>query len=882
MVSEKFKESSIYWKNILQTYKPDHLPQEMSLRWSRRWSLFLLGKPELKIDINIWVSSIMDKIPLDWSELYDNGFITSEEASIKMWRIYADKLAVSQELELHDFPKVPSAFYDNHGLVSKAKDLLQDGPGILVVGADNTVRKDLVRILTGKVDYSLRFNTLEVSQSGEDGYLVGTNTICVSPGMQAKPKLYSYLGNIPEKMGGPAWHFDTEDNILGPIADVAIDFFEQIVELKKEDNIRFVIALKPTEIQTLSELVPAVKSLPVLEVPPVDPKDLIPYFFSYLPEVLDSTKCSLPLGVLLNFLYQASQSDPEFLSPDNAGVLPSYVYPDKEDFGMLSTAPFGKNHKRPFSFIPMHLKRIPRRNLRKILGESEGFFKSYIGGLENLEELIHIYRTVDTLRDSDLLELNLTRYGTEKELLEAFVASKKSRICPITGKEYRVDPSTGKEFSLSPNFKVISSYDSVIKSLPRPTPVQTAQFAAHVADAHSWYKHLPLYPKTPIYFYLDPTAGMKFERDEDDNVRYVEETNPKGFHYTHMTTKEYRERFGHWKYHIDRGHRLLDPMVLLNVGLNDASVTNLETKIQGINGESLIVPPRLFNKGKTYISAFVHENSPIHLWMDYRPRMLRNKYDKFQTLLAKAPEELDQNLQFVWALLNTEGWYSLNDNNPLIDRCFRDFLSDEKIPYGYWRDQDFLKKKAEDLGGIEHYAEALLAAETLRSQESRGRAVLREQEYHYRRQMHLKLLNEKDRGVLLKKWQDELSSASVDDALTTLLKEWENLGSTKMLMDGEFSEMDQEDKIVIEKLLQENLASGIKHLATNKAQKDEAHEIRYNILYKDESFSHFVEKHYPPTPAVTGLIDHLVRERVQQLDGMISAMNCFMDNVFHE
>jgi hypothetical protein len=31
-----------------------------------------------------------------------------------------------------------------------------------------------------------------------------------------------------------------------------------------------------------------------------------------------------------------------------------------------------------------------------------------------------------------------------------------------------------------------------LRSLPRPTEEQYRAFAEHVADAHSWYKHLPL------------------------------------------------------------------------------------------------------------------------------------------------------------------------------------------------------------------------------------------------------------------------------------------------------------------------------------------------------------------------------------------------------
>lgn len=51
------------------------------------------------------------------------------------------------------------------------------------------------------------------------------------------------------------------------------------------------------------------------------------------------------------------------------------------------------------------------------------------------------------------------------------------------------------------------SYLDIIGQLPIPTAEQTRNFAEYVAGAHSWYKHLPVYPPAPFVFYLDPNAG---------------------------------------------------------------------------------------------------------------------------------------------------------------------------------------------------------------------------------------------------------------------------------------------------------------------------------------------------------------------------------------
>lgn len=77
-------------------------------------------------------------------------------------------------------------------------------------------------------------------------------------------------------------------------------------------------------------------------------------------------------------------------------------------------------------------------------------------------------------------------------------------------------------------------------------------FAAHVCGAHSWYKHLPLFPPgRPFHFFLDPAAGMDL-RFHADHVDAVPRTEP-GFHHSSILTADYRERFGHLAFSHDGG-----------------------------------------------------------------------------------------------------------------------------------------------------------------------------------------------------------------------------------------------------------------------------------------------------------------------------------------
>ena len=50
-------------------------------------------------------------------------------------------------------------------------------------------------------------------------------------------------------------------------------------------------------------------------------------------------------------------------------------------------------------------------------------------------------------------------------------------------------------------------YLEMVRALPRPSLEQTYRFAWFVAEAHSWYKHLPADRTVPFVFYLDPYAG---------------------------------------------------------------------------------------------------------------------------------------------------------------------------------------------------------------------------------------------------------------------------------------------------------------------------------------------------------------------------------------
>lgn len=90
------------------------------------------------------------------------------------------------------------------------------------------------------------------------------------------------------------------------------------------------------------------------------------------------------------------------------------------------------------------------------------------------------------------------------------------------------------------------AYRSWIADVAPPTDSQIEAFADYVAGARSWNKHLPLNPPGVLFqFYIDPHAGVDrlVNRSGEVHLRTrTEQTTP--FHYSWMTTAEYRERFG--------------------------------------------------------------------------------------------------------------------------------------------------------------------------------------------------------------------------------------------------------------------------------------------------------------------------------------------------
>jgi hypothetical protein len=158
-------------------------------------------------------------------------------------------------------------------------------------------------------------------------------------------------------------------------------------------------------------------------------------------------------------------------------------------------------------------------------------------------------------------------------------------------------------------------YEATIRRLPPPTLAQTERFARYTSRAHSWYKHLRIRPKVPFVFFLDPGAGKRRVHTDAGEVALVDisDDSPR-FHYTRMTTQEYRRRFGYWNYHAPYGTSFLFA--------GEGGVVSTEgpgLKILRDAGGWARVPRDLIEAGTAHVSAVAYGYSPsaISIWASH-------------------------------------------------------------------------------------------------------------------------------------------------------------------------------------------------------------------------------------------------------------------------
>lgn len=102
-------------------------------------------------------------------------------------------------------------------------------------------------------------------------------------------------------------------------------------------------------------------------------------------------------------------------------------------------------------------------------------------------------------------------------------------------------------------------YVQLVSKLPRPSAQQIESFVEYVAEAHSWYKHLPPTPPgVPFFFFTDPNAGSDLLLEPSGIAKYRERTeSTPHLHYNWRPTDEYRHTFGYLQFFTPAGTWIL-------------------------------------------------------------------------------------------------------------------------------------------------------------------------------------------------------------------------------------------------------------------------------------------------------------------------------------
>ncbi len=186
----------------------------------------------------------------------------------------------------------------------------------------------------------------------------------------------------------------------------------------------------------------------------------------------------------------------------------------------------------------------------------------------------------------------------------------------ITWDDETFDPEEEQEIALEPLPRCMDEavYIHKVAQLPPPTEEQIVDFVAFVAGAKSWYKHLPACPPgAPMHFYLDPNAGRDRLRRWGHQVMYRDRTEyTEQFHYSWMTTEEYRRRFGYLAFCCSEVTRLFMTEMLEN-GSWKLDPNVMSPFIEGEPGTLSLVPETVLLTGGCLVSGIVHRRTDARL-----------------------------------------------------------------------------------------------------------------------------------------------------------------------------------------------------------------------------------------------------------------------------
>jgi len=152
----------------------------------------------------------------------------------------------------------------------------------------------------------------------------------------------------------------------------------------------------------------------------------------------------------------------------------------------------------------------------------------------------------------------------------------------------------------------MAQYRDLLEGVQLPTQAQRENFVDYVAQAHSWYKGLPLcLPGAKFYFFIDKYAGCDRVVLQDGTTT-TRERITHGTHYSYLPTIKHRRKFG---------------QLAFSCGERAAAASPTEgwvAAVPGDDGRMYCLPTEILDAGRVRLTAVIHPNSPRFDFWDWR------------------------------------------------------------------------------------------------------------------------------------------------------------------------------------------------------------------------------------------------------------------------
>jgi|CXWL01.1.fsa_nt_gi hypothetical protein len=234
----------------------------------------------------------------------------------------------------------------------------------------------------------------------------------------------------------------------------------------------------------------------------------------------------------------------------------------------------------------------------------------------------------------------------------------------------------------------LGEYISLTSSLPIPTVEQMEDFTRFVSKAHSWYKHLPLLmPGVPLYFFLDPTAGMQRIVRSDGSLT-VSERVETGLHYSWIPTVEYRSRFGYLAFSKTAGSSV---SLVGSSGETFISSDDGALIYDSDGGHLCRLPHEVLEAGTACVSGVIHSlAADAQIWIHQLRRtpvpewpaesggadVLQKIFDRCRTILQDRSKI--ERLSFDEWRASTNSALRQDDDLPFVDLPLYELLTPER------------------------------------------------------------------------------------------------------------------------------------------------------------------------------------------------------------